>query len=56
VKVRDERDGPLFVSKTGRMLDHCGVNAIVSQAGKRAGVLASAHRLRHSYATHLLRI
>ena len=52
---RDERPGLLFVSVRGRQLDHCGVNAIVSQAGKRAGVTASAHRLRHSYATHLLR-
>jgi integrase/recombinase XerD len=54
-EVRDERDGRLFVSVRGRALDHCAVNAIVAQAGKRAGVIASAHRLRHSYATHLLR-
>ena len=52
---RDERPGLLFPYARGGQLDHCGVNRIVSQAGKRAGVVASAHRLRHSYATHLLR-
>jgi integrase/recombinase XerD len=55
-ECRDERPGPLFVGeRSGRPLDRCGVNTIVTKAAARAGVVASSHRLRHSYATHLLR-
>jgi integrase/recombinase XerD len=54
-ECRDDRPGVLFQGVRGGKLDRCGVNAIVTAAARRAGVVASSHRLRHSYATHLLR-
>jgi integrase/recombinase XerD len=49
--------GPLFPSRRGGRLTRDGLSQILGRAKKRAGlaVPASAHCLRHSYATHLLR-
>lgn len=52
---RDERPGALFLTRDGYRLHRLRVNGIVRDAGARAGVVASAHCLRHSFATHLLR-
>jgi integrase/recombinase XerD len=58
--MRHERSsgpGALFQYIDGRAVTRKGLAEIVAKAGKRAGLKqgASPHRLRHSYATHLLR-
>ncbi len=54
---RPAKDGPLFLTVTGRPLGRSTLGTLVRAAGQRAGLkrFASPHRLRHSYATHLLR-
>lgn len=56
-ECRPAKDGPLFLSPRGRRLRPHRLGLLVAAAGKRAGLArpASPHRLRHSYATHLLR-
>jgi integrase/recombinase XerD len=56
-ECRPAKDGPLFLTRTGRRFRRHGLGMLVAAAGKRAGLTrpASPHRLRHSYATHLLR-
>lgn len=51
------RAGPLFLSQRGQALSRDTVTKTVARAGQRAGLTraVSPHRLRHSYATHLLR-
>lgn len=51
------RQGPFFLSVTGRPLHRDTLCKLVKKAAERAGLerRASPHRLRHSYATHLLR-
>lgn len=57
LRQREPRGGPLFFNKKGWPLRNSALDAIVRNAGRRAGLQrpASPHRLRHSYATHLLR-
>lgn len=54
---RAHRAGPLFLSQRGARLTRNSLGEILQRAKIRAGltVPASAHCLRHSYATHLLR-
>lgn len=62
-KVRGERASlsknpqrALFVNQAGEPYSDSGksLNRIISDAGKRAGIKAHTHMLRHSYATHTL--
>lgn len=46
--------GALFLSKYGERLGGLSVRKLVRDYGKAVGTKASTHRLRHSYATHLL--
>jgi site-specific recombinase XerD len=57
LRVRRRSDGPLFRTATGRPLSRSQLRELVFKAGQRAGLVrrASPHRLRHSYATHLVR-
>lgn len=56
LRERPRQEGPLFLSRYLRALSVVMLWRIVRRAGRRAGVPeASPHRLRHSYATHLLR-
>lgn len=57
LRERRGREGPLFLTATGRPLYRSALRYLVTQAALRAGLerRASPHRLRHSYATHLLR-
>jgi integrase/recombinase XerD len=56
-ECRPAKGGPLFLTKRGRPLTRGTLEDLVWKAGKRASLtrLASPHRLRHSFATHLLR-
>jgi len=56
LREREVKDGPLFFNARGRAVTRGVLATLVSQAGRRAGLQrpASPHRLRHSYATHLL--
>jgi site-specific recombinase XerD len=57
LRGRRRSDGPLFRTATGRPLSRSRLRELVFKAGQRAGLArrASPHRLRHSYATHLVR-
>jgi site-specific recombinase XerD len=57
LRGRRRPDGPLFRTATGRALSRGQLRELVFKAGQRAGLprRASPHRLRHSYATHLVR-
>jgi len=58
LRERPRRGGPLFLTKRGaRPLTVGTLELLVWDAGKRAGLMrkASPHRLRHSFATHLLK-
>ncbi len=46
----------LFVNRNGGMISRIGVWRLLSQYGRRAGIRTqlSPHKLRHSFATHLL--
>jgi site-specific recombinase XerD len=55
LRVRHVKEGPLFLSFRGRPLSRVMLWRVVRRAGQRAGVVASPHRLRHSFATHLIR-
>lgn len=56
LRQRPARQGALFLSRYERPLSVVMLWRIVKRAGRRAGVESvSPHRLRHSYATHLLR-
>lgn len=50
------RQGPVFVSKSGRALTRIALWSLVKKYCRRAGLPArvSPHTLRHSFATHLL--
>lgn len=54
---RPSRPDPLFLKPDGGPLSKNAIGDIVRRAGRRAGLPmpVSPHRLRHSYATHLLR-
>ncbi len=52
--ARWSEDSALFVARTGTRLSAMSVRVLVREYGRRAGVRASCHVLRHSYATHLL--
>lgn len=62
-KVRGERSSlsappqkTLFLNQAGKPYAQDGksLNRIISETGKRAGIKAHTHMLRHSYATHTL--
>ena len=57
LRERPPREGPLFLSRSLGRLTRTGLGTLVAKAGARAGLErpASPHRLRHSFATHLLR-
>jgi integrase/recombinase XerD len=57
LRERPRRGGPLFLTVRERPLTRSTLEELVLKAGRRAGLtrLASPHRLRHSYATHLLK-
>lgn len=52
--ARWSEDAALFLARTGRRLSAMSLRVLVREYGRRAGVKASCHVLRHSYATHLL--
>jgi integrase/recombinase XerD len=52
--TRRAGESALFLACTGARLSTVSVRVLVREAGQLAGVMASAHVLRHSYATHLL--
>lgn len=56
LRQRPRKGGPLFLNAREGPLTLGSLEVLVWNAGKRAGLtrLASPHRLRHSYATHLL--
>ena len=56
LRERERRPGPLFFTLRGDPMTRTALEGLVRQAGRRAGLQrpASPHRLRHSYATHLL--
>ena len=47
-------EAAVFLARTGRRLSAMSLHLLVRTYGERAGVKASCHVLRHSYATHLL--
>jgi integrase/recombinase XerD len=47
-------EAALFLARTGGRLSSMSLRLLVRSYGERAGVKASCHVLRHSYATHLL--
>ncbi|HBP5921705.1 TPA: site-specific integrase [Pseudomonas aeruginosa] len=62
-KVRGERASLSKIPHKALLLNQCGesygedgksLNRIISEAGKRAGIKAHTHMLRHTYATHTL--
>jgi integrase/recombinase XerD len=53
-RPRQASHGALFLARSGRRLGRVSVSQAVRTAAAAAGVTASAHVLRHSYATHLL--
>lgn len=57
LRERPARGGALFLNKRDGPLTVGALEELVWDAGRRAGLTrkASPHRLRHSYATHLLR-
>jgi integrase/recombinase XerD len=55
LRERLRRPGPLLLSRWGRPLSAVLLWRAVTRLGRAAGVVVSPHRLRHSYATHLLR-
>ena len=51
----ERRDsGAVFLARGGSRLGGQSIGAVVRQAGRRVGIKASPHVLRHSFATHLL--
>jgi site-specific recombinase XerD len=56
LRARERKPGPFFFTLRGDPMTRAALDGLVSQAGRRAGLTrpASPHRLRHSYATHLL--
>ncbi len=54
--LEDRTSNHLVLSRSGRPLDRTQIFRILQQRAKRAGVspLPSPHKLRHSFATHLL--
>lgn len=57
LRQRPRVPGRLFLTRQGRPLTDGALKALIQRARLRAGLrcFASPHRLRHSYATHLLR-
>ncbi len=57
LRERPRSAGPLFLTKRGFALRVGGLEELLWGAAERAGLErpASPHRLRHSYASHLLR-
>jgi site-specific recombinase XerD len=57
LRERAAREGALFLTRSGRRMVRSALGDVVRHAGERAGLgrPVSPHRLRHSYATHLLR-
>jgi site-specific recombinase XerD len=53
--IRRRRSGPLFLSRTGRRIGRRAVQELVYRVSARAGKRVSAHQLRHTAATILLR-
>jgi integrase/recombinase XerD len=53
--ARGSGETALFLSRLGRRLGGTSLRKLVRAYGAAAGVKASCHVLRHSYATHLLR-
>jgi len=57
LRDRPARDGALFLNARGRRFSRSRIGDLVRNAGRRASIapFVSPHRLRHSYATHLLK-
>jgi site-specific recombinase XerD len=56
LRERERRPGPLFFTLRGDPMTRAALEGLVRRASRRARLTrpASPHRLRHSYATHLL--
>ncbi len=52
---RSERERALFVGRAGRRLSKRSVDDVVRGLGKDAGVTLSAHILRHTFLTRMVR-
>jgi integrase/recombinase XerD len=51
----DDKDGPLFITQSGRPMTRSSIRLALTRLGKRAGVKCNPHKFRHSFAITFLR-